>query len=191
MSEDALPARPETDPRWNREPGIVIVPGSAYANEMAKFEGRETKWTIGTVPGNPYTYKPFPKMVYRAERWNGAPACMAAPPDMIEFKDPREFDRFEQLAQRFNERCQLIVNDEREFQKAMEAGYRESPGEAVAFLISRDQKISQAEAHRNYEDRNMSDAAKAEIKAAKEAIGNDPLPEVVEQPRRGRPRKND
>lgn len=181
-----------TDPNWNREPGIVIVPGSNYANEVAKFEQFHSQYTAGTQPGRPYTYRPFPKMVYRAERYNGAPACMAAAPDPLAFRDPREFDRAEAMAAKFNENCQRIVKDDREYQKAMEEGYRESLAEAIERLVAKDANTSLDTAHRNYEDRNMSEMAKREIAAIEAESGGDPVPEIPESPRRGpgRPRKS-
>ena len=66
----------QTDPRYNREPGIVLIPGSNYVNEVAKFEQQPTKYTVGTVPGNPYVFRPFPKMLFRAELYNGKAICM-------------------------------------------------------------------------------------------------------------------
>lgn len=179
-------ANQETHPEFNREPGIAVIPGSPYAKYMAQFESHPTG---GFPAGNPYTYRAYPKMLYRAERWNGAPACMAAPPDPYAFSNPGEFARVEQQARMFTERCQMIVRDEREKQKAMESGWREDPAEAVAYLIARDKGIATLDAHREYEDRNMSEAAKAEVAEAKAALGGDPIP-AMEEKRRGRPRKS-
>jgi hypothetical protein len=173
-------ANQEVHPSFNREPGIAVIPGSPYAKEMARFESQ----SVGGFPaGNPYKYRPFPKMLYKADRYNGAPACMAAPPDPYAYANPGEFARAEQLAHRFTERCQMTVNDEREYQRAMEGGWRESPAEAVAFLIERDKRDSTADAHREYEDRNMSEAAKREVAAERAARGGDPVPAMPEQPR--------
>jgi hypothetical protein len=175
---DPLPRNPEKDPQWNQEPGIAIVPGSNYANYMQQFEQFPSKY--GSSPGNPYTYRPFPKMLYKASRFNGTPCCMAAQPDPIEFKNPAEWDRMCQLAIRFTDSCQKIVKDEREMSIAMESGWRENPQEAVEWLIERDLAISQANAHREYEDRNMSEKAKAEVKAVQDERGGEPVPEKPE-----------
>ena len=170
----------ETHPEYNAEPGIAIVPGSNYAKHMQQFEQFPGKY--GNNPGNPYTYRPFPKMLYRAEEYNGAVRCMAAPPDSYEFKDDREYDRARQSAEKFTARCQRIVQDEREMQKAMEDNWRESPDEAVKALEARRRAHSDAEAERAYADRNMSEAAKREIAAAAaETDGH--LAEVKEAPR--------
>lgn len=181
----------ESNPMFNsRESGLVIVPGSNYANEMEKFEQFPSRY--GGSPGNPYQYRPFPKMLYRAEFWKGKAVCMAAPPDPLEYPNPSEFQRVEEAARRFSESCQLIVKGEVEYQRAMENGYRESPDEAVSYLLSRRAAQGQAAAERAYADRGMSEAAQAEAKAASvEHFDNEGehLAAVPEKRRRGRPRK--
>jgi hypothetical protein len=153
---------PETAAEDNREPGIVIVPGSNYAKEMAKFEQFPSKY--GENPGNPYTYRPFPKMVYKAELYQGMIRCMAqvAP---NEFVNVNEQMRAEEAARQFTEKCQRVVKDQLEFQRAMEMGYRESPTEAVEYLEAKQKALADAAAERNFADRNMSDKAKAEAAA--------------------------
>lgn len=185
---------PETASDWNREPGIVVVPGSNYANEMQRFEQFPSRY--GSSPGNPYTYRPYPKMLYKADLWQGKPLCLAAAPDPNTFPNPNDFNRVEELARRFNEKCQRTVGDERELQKALEMGYRESPEEAVEWLQARMRSEANAAAERNYADRNMSDAAKAEAaEAVRQTFTEEGrhLPSVPEAPikrRPGRPRKN-
>lgn len=177
----------ETHPAFNREPGIAVIPGSPYAKEMAKFESFSVG---GFSAGNPYKYRPFPKMLYRAERWNGSPACMAAPPNPWEVENVDKLRYLQNLAEKFTERCQMIVQDEREMQKAMESGWREHPDEAVAYLVQRGKDMSQLDAHRAYEDRNLSAAAQAEVKVERDARGGDPIPEMPRK-RVGRPPKSD
>lgn len=177
---------PETNPLWNREPGIAVIPGSNYAREMAKFEQFPSHYTFGTQPGNPYVYRPYPKMLYRAEHFNGKIACMAAPPDSYDFPDTRSYERADEAARRFTERCQKIVRDEREMQRAMEAGWRESPSEAVAYLEAKDEGRATATAERIYDDRRMSPKALAEADAVTEAVGGEHVPEIPEKLRRRR-----
>jgi hypothetical protein len=183
----------ESASKWNREPGILVVPGSNYAKEMAKFEQFPSKY--GESPGNAYRYRPFPKMVYRAELWKGKPVCIAAPPDPSEFPNANDVQRVEEQVRRFNERCQLTVRDEAELQKAMENGYRESPADAVAYLQGRQRAEADGAAVRAYEDRNMSEPAKAEARAEAARVFDEEgrhAPEIAEKPkkRRGRPPKN-
>lgn len=174
----ANPLNQETRLDYNREPGIVIVEGSPYAREMEKFEQFPSKY--GQNPGNPYVYRPFPKMLYRAARYEGNVVCMAAPPDPAFFKDGRDYERAEAAARKFTESCQRIVNDEVEYSRAREMGWCDSPSEAVEFVHGRDRADSTAQAERNYQDRNMSDAAKAEARAALERNDGRHLPSVPE-----------
>lgn len=179
----------ETDPRWNTEAGTLPNPTSNFSKEMAKFEQFPSQYGS---PGNPYRYREFPRMVYRAELWKGKPVCMAAPVDPYEFPRAEELQRAEDQARRFTERCQLIVKDEAELQKARENGYRDTPDEAVAYLTGRQRAEGQAAAERHYADRNMSESAKAEAKAEEARIFSEQGRQTGEIPakRRGRPRKN-
>jgi len=187
MSE-ARPFDAEKDASFNREPGIVIIPGSNYAKEMQKFEQFPGKY--GADPGNPYTYRPYPKMLYRAQHRHGVVACMAAPPDSLEFKDGREYERAAESAQKFTDACQRIVNDESEQSRAAEDGWREFPAEAVKVLQARDETVSRATAERNYADRNLGELAKREVAEAVAAVGGEHVPTIPEKRRPGRPRTN-
>lgn len=187
MSDEATyrPTNQEKDSLYNRQPGIVVIPGSNYANEMQKFEQFPSKY--GGSPGNPYVKREFPKMLYRAEEYKGKVCCMAAPPDSHDFGDPREYERADEGARRFTEKCQKIVGNETEMSRAKEDGWREGPEEAVSYLLSRQREQGTQAAHRNHDDRNMSAPAKREAKKIAEEIG-DHVPEIPEQPkRRGRP----
>lgn len=191
MSDEATyqPKNQEADSLYNREPGISVVPGSNFAREVAKFEQFPTIWTAGSAPGNPYTYRPYPKMLYRAEHYKGKAVCMATEPNARDFYDDNEFSRAAEDARRFTERCQMIVGNDSERSKAFENGWRESPAEAVAYLLERDGKHATEAAHRAHDDRNMGELAKREL-AAVEAQTDGHLAEVPEQRRRrGRPRK--
>lgn len=185
MSTEPNPLNQERDARYNAEPGIIITPGSAAAKEYAKFEQfYGSRLAPGEQPGNPYVKREFPKMLYRAEKYNGKVVCMAAPPDPAEFKDPREWERAEVAALKFTEKCQLIVRNETELSRAVESGWRMSPEEAVAHVHNVDNRISEATAIRNWEDRNMSEMAKREIAQAMEESGGEHQPEIKERRRR-------
>ena len=174
------PSNPDTDPAYNREPGIVIVPGSNYAKEMEKFEQFPSKF--GGAPGNPYIFRAYPCMLFRAEMFQGRARCMAAPPDAGLFSNPDEFRRAEAAAKRFTEQCQRIVNNDEERQKAFESGWRSSPADAVAVLEGGENVKAQVTAERNYEDRNMSEPAKREAEAAVAEVGGEHMPEIPEKP---------
>lgn len=166
----------------DRPGGVVITPGSNYQRELGKFEQFHTKYTGDEGPGNPYRYRPFPKMVYIAKKYKGKLACMAAPPHPLEFANPKEYERAEEAAAIFTRDCQRIVMDEADYQRAMEAGYRESPAEAYEHAEKREERKADATAERNWDDRNMSDKAKAEARAKEEAAGAEHLPEIPREP---------
>lgn len=164
------------DPRFNMEPALIEVPGTPYAREMAKFE-------------RPYRYQPYPRMLYKAERRDGQIMCGAPEPKPWEFQAERAYLSAVESARRFTETCQAVVNSDSERSRFMEMGWRESPEEAIAFVDSREKAESQEIAHRNYDDRNLSENAKAEISAAESEAGV-PLAEIPEKRRGpGRPRK--
>lgn len=176
---DITPRDQEKDPRWNMEPGLLMEPGTVA--QLAPFEQFPSKYTAGSQPGNPYRYRPFPKMVYRAMRYPGTGQirCMAAPPDPWAFDDPRKAEHAIEAAARFTEQCQLIVRDEQEYSRAMESGYRDSAAEAVAHVEAREDRIARETAERNYQDRNMSEGAKREIAEVMEAAGGEHQPEIT------------
>ena len=186
---EPMPRDQDGHPAYNAEPGVVPVPGSNYIKHVAQFEQFHTKWTAGTAgPGNPYTYRPFPKMLYRAQRYQGKGRwlCEAAPPDpYADWRDPRQFERAQEGARAFNKSCRRVVNSPEEMSRAFEEGWRESPDEAVAFRRKRDDDEGVAAAHREYEDRNMSEPAKREMEAQKAAHGYEHQPEKVETPKAG------
>lgn len=184
---------------------IIVTPESRYGQELARFEQHHGPYTSENEydvngnkmatkgPGNPYKFRPFPTMLYRAsQRADGRVVCLEGMPHPHDFETMEAHDRACQAVTTQNERCQLVVNDESERAKAFEAGWRESPVVALEFAQSRQDKLFEAAAHRAHEDRNMSDLAKAESTAAEEAAGAKQVPEVLRQPvrRRGRPRKD-
>ena len=158
-----------TDPRFNMEPAMIEVPGTPYAREMAKWN-------------KPYRHQEYPKMLYKAERFRGTLTCQPGEPQPWEYKDERAFKMAIDEVRHFIGKCQLIVKSESEKSRAMETGWREHPDEALAYANKREDQFSQEVAHRNYDDRNLSDAAKAEIREAEAAAGG-PVAEITEKRR--------
>jgi len=187
-NEEFRPVNQETDPRYNAEPGIAVIPGSRAAREYAKFEQFHSRFTTGAAPGNEYRFREYPLMLYKASKWRGVVACIATVGPEEEYRDPRERERQEEAAIRFTAANQTIVKNDAEKARAFEQGFRDTPDDAVAFVLRRDDAIAKETAHRKYDDRNMSDAAKAEIRAV-EAEVEDNVPEMPRAPvRRGRPK---
>ena len=107
----------------------------------------------------PYRYEQFPQMLYRATKRA----------DGVIVLDERQ--------------CMRIVKSEGERQEAFEAGWRANPKEAMDLAWSREKSISDAAAHRAYEDRNMSEGAKAEAKAVEDST-IEHVAEVPAKPKR-------
>lgn len=174
MSEEKIDApnvlNQERDRRYNMEPSLLEVPGTPYAMEMAKFE-------------RPYQFRPYPKMLYKAERRGGKIMCMESAPDRYSFSDDRAFILAEESARVFTDKCQTVVYNETEHSQHMEMGWRESAAEAVAFINAKEDEHSLQVAHRNHDDRNLSEKAKAEIARA-EAEAGEPLAEIERTPGR-------
>jgi len=181
----------QEDPRnteYNQKGGIIVVPGSPTAREYEKWEQFNSKW--GQNPGNPYKYREFPRMLYKADRINGKPFVMFPDPVAYDYPTRDAFKAAMERKKSFDRNCQMIVKDESEMSRAVEAGWRPTVEEAIAHALKRDEAVSTATAEREYADRNASEAAQREIRAAKEAVGNEHLPEIPEKPirRRGRPK---
>jgi len=174
---------------------ILRSPESEETKEMAKWEqypGGE--WCPHPLqPGNPYRYRPYPKMLYKAQQnpQSGKWVCSQDTPANFGFRTAEEWDRACQAAAAFTTSCQCIVNDETEHKRRRESGegWCESPQEALEWRQKLQDQIAEAAAVRNWEDRNMTDKAKDESAAA-EADHFGHLPEIPEKPkRRGRPPK--
>lgn len=182
MSDIEILPTPANDPEYNREGGMVILPGSAHQKEMAKFEQLpHSKWAFGN-PGNPYVFRRWPAMMYRAERRNGKIMCMESEPQAYEFQNPQNYIHALEGSRHFTQKCTRIVQGQEEWSRAMEEGWRDSPQDAIKACEEKENARSQVIAHTNYEDRNMSERALAEKSAAELANGNVPLPEIAEKP---------
>jgi len=148
---------------------LIITPESAYGQELAK-------WNVKRP------FAPFPRMLYMARKRPDGVMSIGESDDTL-------FGNRPGAAEAFTGTCQITVQTESEMNKYMELGWRPTPAEAIERYQAKEKYISDAAAHRAYEDRNMSDAAKAEA-AAVEAEHAEHVAEVPEVRRRGRPRKN-
>lgn len=141
---------------------MVISPDSEYGKEMAKWN-------------KPYVYVAYPKMMYKARRRPDGVVSVSEPSNSAE-------------AEAFNASCQRVVGDEDEKRRAAGDGWCDTPTLALERFHGRDKFLSNAAAHRAYEDRNMGELAQAEIAVA-DAETSEHVAEIVEKRKRGRPRK--
>jgi len=134
---------------------------SVYMQEM-------TKWNRPKRDGgmNCNGHEEYPRMLYKAQR-NPISGKM----EVAMARDVISADKTVVIlsAEQFNSTCQLTVNDQSEYDRAISDGWRKSQAEAMLHEEELHNEIALAAAYRAAEDAKMSAAARAEVKAAEEA----------------------
>jgi hypothetical protein len=141
------------EPLWSED--------SFHVKERKKWD---TPKSIGGMKCN--GYEPYPKMLYKAQQ-----NPLSGKFEVGATRDVLSTDRTVVIfnAEQFSTSCQLIVNDEREEARAKAEGWRNSPKAALDYHEGKETESLVAAAVRAHEDRNMSDAAKAEAAAVEAA----------------------
>lgn len=170
---------------------IVINPHSALGKELRKWEQHRTELVPrGSNPGNPYVFRPYPRMLYRAQALpNGKTACMMPQPSPYEYQSASEYERACLLKESFDRLCQRIVPDEGAERIAVGQGWSLTAPDALARAEQEARAIGQAAAEAAYAASRMSDKAKAELSAADQTT-HEHVTDVVgiKKGRRGRKR---
>ena len=151
---------------------VVINPESEYGKELAKWNAKRP-------------YSAFPRMLYMARKRPDGVVSVCETDDTL-FAGRNNVVN-PGAAEAFNGTCQKTVGNEAEQSIALEQGWRPTPKDALDRFEAKERSVGDAAAHRAFEDRNMSDAAKAEAKAV-DASTPDHVAEIPVK-RRGRPRK--
>ena len=148
--------------------GLVINPHSALGKELRKWEQHRTELVPrGTNPGNPYVYREYPKMLYRAQRLpNGQSGCLAQHPDPYQFERADQFERAVLMVESFNRSCTRVVADESQERIAIGQGWALDPKAAMAVYEQEQQAIGNAAAEAAYAAQGMTSKAREELKAA-------------------------
>ena len=148
--------------------GLVINPHSALGKELRKWEQHRTELVPrGTNPGNPYVYRPYPKMLYRAQALpNGQYGCLAQAPNPYTFERPEAFERAVLMVESFNRSCTRIVSDEGQERIAIGQGWALDPQAAMAVYEQEQQAIGNAAAEAAHAAQGMTSKARAELTAA-------------------------
>ena len=148
--------------------GLVINPHSALGKELRKWEQHRTELVPrGTNPGNPYVYREYPKMLYRAQRLpNGQSGCLAQHPDPYQFERADQFERAVLMVESFNRSCTRVVSDESQERIAIGQGWAVDPKAAMAVYEQEQQAIGNAAAEAAYAAQGMTSKARDELKAA-------------------------
>jgi len=149
--------------------GVEVSVDTPLGKELLKWE-RPKGW-------RPEAH-PFPRMVYRAEKArDGVFVCLRPDPSPLDYAKERmgELQRDHEEVRRWNEsHCKTVMNEEA-YAIARGQGWRNTPKEAEDLAkgeLQTQQLIAAAEFA--YENRNMSERAKEEIRQAEAAT-----PEVL------------
>src|SRR5215831_7436414 len=94
--------------------GVVVNPHTAYGKEMRRWEQHRTEWVRrGTNPGNPYEFRPYPRMLYKAQQNpNWQRGWMMETPHPYAYARPEEYERAIRAKETFDRSCQCVVPDE-------------------------------------------------------------------------------
>lgn len=143
---------------------VIIAPGTKYADELLKHEYDDFR--IGTERGKrgPRVHQEFPKMLYKAGR-NGV--------GKIEILEHH------------------IVDDDQEQSNMESRGFRFGQQDALDLFVSEDRDLAKLAANRAYQERTMSDAARAEAQAYEASVDEHVAEIPVTQKKRGRPAKTE
>lgn len=171
-------------------PRMHFSPSDAV--ELAKFEQFPSQITAvaGKPPGNPWKFRPYPRMLYMARQHpsNGKWTLCLERPERYNFPTENQWDMAMEQYRQFAASCIRMVQNEQEHKAARLDGWRDSSKEALEFREQEFKAQGQEAAERAYRDRNMSEAAQAEVaKAEAEHFGH--LPNIPEKPKRKYTRK--
>jgi len=136
--------------------GVQISPDSALGKELEKWE-------------RPYQYRPYPRMLYKAQLIDGRQVCMMPAPSQFGWRDQAEYQMAILHAESVTKSNQRIVASEDEEQRAHAEGWRETPQAAIDHLEATERAIGQAAAEANWGARRMSEGAQQEHRAATES----------------------
>src|SRR5437660_2735169 len=148
--------------------GLVINPHSALGKELRKWEQHRTELVPrGTNPGNPYVYREYPKMLYRAQRLpNGQSGCLAQHPDPYQFERADQFERAVLMVESFNRNCTRIVSDESQERIAIGQGWALDPKAAMAVYEQEQQGSGNAAGEAAHAAQGMTSKARAGLAGA-------------------------
>ena len=131
--------------------GVVHNPDGEYAREMQRWNTPKRLGGYG-----PDGYEPFPKMLYKADRWENGKAMVGHPGAATG----------EPVATAFSTRCQHVVADADAYLTARNAGWCDSPDEALTVFENEQREVARAAAEAQHGARRMSDRAQAEFTEA-------------------------
>jgi hypothetical protein len=158
---------------------ILVDTDSEEAKERRKWEQHPS---VYGPPGNPYVFRPFPAMLYRAAQvppglpGQGKWVTGMDRPSKTQFRSSEEWDAACQFVETFVRGCQTVVQNEAEYKRAKAEGWHDTPPEAEKAALEEQKKIGDEAAHRAFLDRRLSEKALAEVeKYEAENFGHQPV----------------
>jgi hypothetical protein len=174
-------------------------PGSPLAEELRKWEQHHTPYAIdgegNSRPGNPYVYRDYPHMLYKAQVWHrsGKAVVAAPPPSYYDFIGVPDMAMAYQMAMEeaevFTARCQRTVQNEEEERIAVGQGWVRGQQNAVDRYEAEQWELSKLAANAAYHASHMSEGAQAEFEAAQDATSHQVADVPAPKKRPGRPKK--
>lgn len=152
--------------------GVVINYESELGKELLKWEQFPKHMADGTVlqPGNPYTYRPYPKMLYKAQQWRNGKMLTAAPAvSPFGWTDPNQYQQALLEAEAFNKTCYRIVKDEGQHAIAKGQGWVETQPDALEQAEQDRADAMREAAEAAFAAQGMGEKARAEFDAATDA----------------------
>ena len=137
---------------------VIVAPGTKYADEVLKHEFDDFRLGNDKGKRGPRVFKEYPKMLYKAGR--------------------NDVGKVEILTHH-------VVNDADEQRNMESRGFCDGQQAALDAFSVEAKDLAKLAANRAYQERTMSDAARAEAQAY-EASSDDHVAEIPEAPKRKR-----
>jgi hypothetical protein len=134
---------------------VVIAPESEQGKELAKWDAPKSQGGM-RCDG----YEPYPKMLYKADRYPGSGKVMVAHP-LAGTGDA--------VADAFSTRCWHTVKDAEEHAAAGRAGWYDTPAEALEAFEKAETAKADAAANAAFHVKRMSEKAQQEFADAQDA----------------------
>ena len=152
---------------------IVHNPDTPYSRELSRWNMSKREGGFGADG-----FEAFPAMLYKAfPNAQGTVMC----------GDPRAA-MGDAEAETFSRKCQLFIKGQEDLERALKAGWSDTPDKALTRYESDQRSLADVAASRHFSDQRMSAQAQAEAQVA-DAATHEHVAAVPVRRKRGRPAK--
>ena len=152
---------------------IMHNPDSTYSRELSRWDLSKREGGFGADG-----FEPFPTMLYKAfPNSQGTVMC----------GDPRAA-MGDADAETFSRKCQLFIKGQEDLERALKAGWSDTPDAALVRYESDQRSVADTAAARHFSDQRMSASAQSEAQTA-DASTHEHVAAVPVRRKRGRPTK--